>query len=176
MKKTILSMLALAAALIFSAPAKAQYTGSTANNPCNTALSDGFSGRKGSGTNGAIVVRFYIQVHYNPVNLEGVKKDLAAAFTDEMNSRARSKGYNVRVEATDFDNPSSDLNMTIWLDIYDRESNGDSYQVYTSVGGWGQGHLFKFYTPAEPMLNSLTDSADGLIDRLENGWTCNTQQ
>lgn len=173
MKKMFLGVIALAAALILSAPAKAQYTGASANNPCNTALSGGFSNLQGSGTNGAIVVRFYIQFHYKPVDLEGVKKDLATAYVSEMNDRAAKQGYTVRVQATDFDNPVN-LNMTIWIDAYDRGGD-NNYQFYNSVGGWGQGHLFKFYTPSETLESTVVDSADGLIDRLNNGWVCGGQ-
>lgn len=176
--RKLLAFLAVAvAALALSAPAKAQYTGSTAYNPCNTQFASGFSNYRGGGENGEFVVRFYVNVHYQAANLETVKADLAKAMVAEMNYRAQNSGSNVRFVATDFDNSSPNLNFTIWLDIYD--NNGDTengYQLYTSVGGWGVGHLFKFYTGVGSTENVLVQSADGLADRFANGWTCGTQK
>lgn len=172
MKKMLLTLVALVAALTLSAPAKAQYSGSTAYNPCNTQYSNGFSNYNGGGPNGEFVVRFYINFHYQASDLESVKRDLAAAMVTAMNAREASQGSNVRFVATSFDNSSSNLNFTIWIDAYDSGSTEDGYQLFTSVGGWGVGHLFKFRSATGTPENVLVESAIGLADRFTNGWTC----
>ena len=167
--KSMLAVLGLMLALAV-VPARAQYSGSTAYNPCNTALSGGFNNQPSP-----LVVRFYINVHYSPKDLATVKSALATAMIDVMNARAAQQGYAIRVAATDFDSPAANLNFTIWLDAYYNDSTGE-YQIYDSVGGWGQGHLFKFYTDKHTSAeDALTDAAVGTIDRFATGWTCGTQ-
>ena len=167
MKKVILTLAAACAAMIFAAPAKAQYSGATANNPCNTQFSGGFKNYAQP-----LTVRFYVNVHYTAADMDAVKKNLATAMVNLMNQQAVAQGSNVRIVATDFDNPVN-LNFTIWLDIYHNGSDLDNgYQVFDSVGGWGAGHLFKFYTAVGTTEGVLTEAANGTFGRLADGWTC----
>lgn len=168
--KTFLAILTLAASLFLSAPAKAQYT-QDPNAPCNSTLNGGFHDKNGSGSNGALVVRFYIQFHYTPTNLEGVKKDLAGVMVSEMNFYAKQHNYPTRIEATDYDNPVNS-NFLVYLDVYSSDNNNDDYQVFISVSGWGAGHLFRFAADRGTLEDTLMGAANGTIARLNNGWTC----
>jgi hypothetical protein len=178
MKKLILSLVALAAVLILSAPVKAQYSGDPGT--CNTQYADrGFQGYRGAGANGELVVRFRIIPHYTVSDPETLKNDFAAAMISEMNRDMVAKGSNVRFAAVDYDpnatGSSQDLNFnfTVWIDAY---STNSGYQFYTNVGGFAAGHLFRFHSivSAEP-ADALIDVATGLGERLAFGWTCGTQ-
>ena len=174
MKKTILAMIALTAALTFSAPAKAQYHGTEACNSGTVSHNGVIDSARGSGPNGEKVVRFNIWFsNYTPKDADSVRRDLPDAIVGVMNQYAAEKGYRSRFVATDFAAPQN-LNLTDYIDI---SSNADgSYEIYSYVNGWGEGHLFKFHSvSSSSLVDVMRDAAEGFVDRIATGWTCGTQ-
>ncbi len=171
LNKVILG-LAFAAALIFSASANAQdkpYTGGTAYNPCNTQ----FAGTGFKGYQSPFTIRFKIIPHYTVENPSVLENQLPAVVTELMNKYSQSQGYPVRFNVIPFTDNETGLNFTIWMDAY---STADGYKLYTSVGGWGAGHLFRFHsTTNSDAGETFSDAVVGLVDRLNNGWSCGTQ-
>jgi len=178
LKNLILTLAAACALLVFSATAKAQYSGDPGT--CNTQYADrGFQGYRGAGANGELVVRFRIIPHYTMSDPETLKNDFATAIVGEMNRDMVSKGSNVRFAAVDYDPNATgsgqdlNFNFTVWVDAY---STADGYQFYTNVGGFAAGHLFRFHSiVATQPGEALEDMATGLGERLAFGWTCGTQ-
>ncbi len=165
MIKRMLVVLGLMLALVAVKPATAQWHD---NDSCNRSQSNGFNRYA---ANGPFKVRYYIQFHYTPSNLEGVKHEIVEAFTGEMNAAAIREGSDLRFEGVDW-NTSEDqgLNFTVFLDAY---STADGYSVYADVHGWSAGHLFR--VSARNQVDPGTavgDVADEVTARMVHGWTC----
>jgi hypothetical protein len=173
--KLVISGLAIALALAFSAPAKAQYHNDEACNSSELSYNGALDSQAGSGPNGEKVIRFSIDFHYTASDSDSVRRKLPTVFMNAMNEYAASKGYKSRFIATDFTTPK-DLNLTDYMDIY---SNADgTYTIFTYVNGWGVGHLFKFRStsPSADAGDAFVDAITGLTDRIATGWTCGGQK
>lgn len=169
MKGMILSFVMLATSLALTAPVIAQWHDDDA---CNHTYSDGFKDKSGSGKDGEMRIRFYINTHYEASDIEQVKKSLVPAMVSLMNEYAKDNDYNIRFEGADWDEDASDFNFTLFLDVYHRED--DTYRVYVCMHGWGAGHLCRFSSTgsSSDIVKELTSAADEAVDRFENGWVC----
>jgi hypothetical protein len=175
-KKAVLTLAALAALVLMASPANAQYLGDTTT-ACNTTLSSGFSNARGFGPNGELVVRVYLATTYQPKDPSSIQTVIPSKIVDMMNYYAQQRGYSVRFVFTPADNTvESTYNFTANINLTDN-GNASNYQAFVQVGGWGQGHLFRFHSDiyTSSSFDALADIAAGLASRFNNGWTCGTQ-
>ena len=154
-------LLVLALILSLGTPAMAQHTGET----CNTTWNGGFSGHRGSGTNGAFTVDVFTTIHYDAKDPDGTRALMPLFAIQTLNQEAIDKGYSERFELA---GANDTANFPIFLDIY---SPDDNYTFRADVHGWGAGHLFQTSGSGEEGA-AVTTVYKNIADMIANGWTC----
>jgi len=147
------------------------------NSPCNVSPSGKIAGRA-SGVNGAVVTR--LSIHYNYATKDHVVTDRTDAtaniFVGYLNERAINQKDIIRFEMSPFDPSASNLNVTMYLEVYNRP-NG-TYPVFISVNGWGVGHMFNTRATdlkdvSDPSASMIT-ALNQVENMLQNGWVCSS--
>ena len=135
---------------------------------CNQNLNAGFSGKTGSGKNGAFTVKVFFTSHYNQPD-GGVLAAVFPEFTvDRLNSRAAENKYSVKFETFDAASKTP-ANFTLYFDVY--EGNG-VFKSVADVHGGASVHLF-VASSSDAVQNTASENAlNKTADEIGSGWVC----
>jgi len=167
MKKVLAAAVLMLGILVLPGISRAQYAD---DEPCNQTYAKTGLGSHGSGSNGEIVNRYFVTLHYEAKDMNGVKSDAPEVFTTFLNAAAQDQNLAVRFASTDYDNPDPNYNLTFRFDIYSNDD--DTYSVYLVVRGWGQGHLFRVSYINGTLEDGIKNVTSRAASMIQNGWTC----